>query len=447
MQLTLYPNNELRARVTAAPLSRRIDDNRPTPEAESLNLSIVENLRSDCPTDFFRPEKNVSDRPGYGFAPKPRAFSLYARRKIVRTGALLGLGEARPRTLFLTGTLPGGTEAAMKALSDYSSWAVHELLTHIPRLWGGSAIECRFIWVWEWQERGALHWHCVLECPSDDAARAVSVGFRALWVRVIEGVGRKASVDMAERLEGGTWADCPEVWRVEVEPSRKNPARYLAKYLSKAKQPKGSDRFYPPTRWYGASRSLHIELRDKTLVSSTSFKSGVPDYRVDGEIDLGLIERLFGFSHLSRQFPDRVRDGFTFVFYIREEHVAEVRGIMKEYYDNDSVTNSSKEILKVLCPWGLIYVADRSYLCERFLGELGEFYSCLFEAWRSSGEVDPLELSIMENHAKDFLVRCGVKVPSQGALSDSVPLTGRESDKLGSSVPPSDGIDQASLFP
>lgn len=116
---------------------------------------------------------------------------------------------------------------------------------------------------------------------------------------------------------------------MRAEWSRKNPSRYLAKYISRLKPKAAICLNYPPSRWYGVSRSLHSELREKTVVALTSDVTGVPDYRLGGDYDIELIERLFSLSHTTRHFPDKVRDGYTFVFYLNDVDRTFVENLMK----------------------------------------------------------------------------------------------------------------------
>ena len=152
MLVTLYPNNELRIRLMATPLrSRHCSSGRRNfpAEAESLSLSIDENLRSESLRDSF----DIPPPPprGYGTSPIGVDFSVRARRTIARAGGCFGSLGGRESTVFLTGTIPGGTQDAFRAVSDWSAWIVHELMTHLPRLGGLAGHEYQFVWVWEWQ--------------------------------------------------------------------------------------------------------------------------------------------------------------------------------------------------------------------------------------------------------------------------------------------------------
>lgn len=316
MLITLYPNSELRVRIPSPPCAKHKGDS-DVLGAGPPSLSIVSKLRSEIESPFKAAPVPPEFRPGYGGAPRPTAFGPRARRTIARSGGLIGQGDRRKNTLFLTGTIPGGMDEAFRALSDYSAWAIHELLTHLPRIGGVLASECQWIWVWEFQQRGALHFHCVFEAPCREAAFRIHEGFKRLWIRILESIGRKAGIDMAEREQGGTHAGNYKIWRTRSEWARKNPSRYLAKYCAKANRNIDSGRFFPPTRWYGISRKLITALKSETKQIDTAKIHTRPTFRIQ-ELDVELLERCFEKSNGVTHFPDKFKDGYTFVFYFPE---------------------------------------------------------------------------------------------------------------------------------
>jgi hypothetical protein len=447
MQLTLYPNSELRARVTAPPLNRRggVSD---VGMAGASILSIVEKLRSESESPFKAPRDLSPVRVGYGRKPRLTEFSLYGRRKIVRSGGLVGLGDRRQSTLFLTGTLPGGTNEALTAISEYSAWIVHELLTHIPRIAGVSVNDCKVIWVWEWQRRGALHLHAICEFPSRAEAQRVYDGFKGLWIRVLETVGRKSGCDIAARADFGSHSGRYDQWRTRAEWARKNPSRYLAKYVSKANKSTKFCENFPPTRWYGLSRHLHFLLRENTVFASTSDVTNIPDHRLGGDFDLELIELLFQKSHTTRKFSDKVRDGFTFVFYLREEELPEVRrllsfikegGRMRVVREKEGSSRTSYRYLEVIPG----YLRANS----QFLASIGEYACDLLEIWYDGGEIPDFELVFLNNFAEYCLTSSGVLDRVKPPERSGAGLTGQSVGKMESVPAPYGEYEQSSLFP
>lgn len=325
MLVTVYPNNEVRARIPAPVPRERRDRGRVLP----YNLSIVKNLR--LPQELRDAEKTApvqTARRGYGGSPEPIPFSLYARRQLARCGGVFA-PASEGRLVFLTGTLPGSTDEAMKALSDWSAWAVHELMTVIPRLAGSRASELRWEWVWEWQQRGALHWHAAIELPTAEAAQSVIAQFRPLWIRVIKGIGRKAGVDMAARHYGGTWEGQEHKWNIFSQLAYASPSNYLAKYLGKDDSKGGSAKGYYPSRWYGCSRRLLLECREKTEVFSTHKYRPKTAHEVTVK-DAELLGTIQGGASTVRAFCDKYRTGFTLVTYGDDSYVQTVRNLLKE---------------------------------------------------------------------------------------------------------------------
>ena len=447
MQLTLYPNSELRARITAPPLVRRGGASG-VRMAESPVLSIVEKLRSESESPFKSPSDRSPVRPGYGRKPRLTEFSLYGRRKIVRAGALIGLEDKRESTLFLTGTLPGGTDEALTAISEYSSWVVHELLTHLPRIARVGVNDCKFLWVWEWQKRGALHLHAVCEFPTREASERVHDGFKDLWIRVLETVGRKSGCDIAARRDVGTHAGDYDVWRTRSEWARKNPSRYLAKYLAKTKKSAKFCEDYPPTRWYGISRALHSLLREKTVYAMTSSVTGIPDHRLGGDYDLALIEKLFQKSHLTRQFPDKIRDGYTFVFYLRDEEVSAVKDLLLSINEDQSMRIAREKMEAPKASYEYLEVIPR-YLRtnSQFLASIGEYARDLLEVWYDGGEIPGFELVFLNNFAEYCLVSAGVLDRITPPKRSGVGLMGQSVGRMESLPAPFMENEQQSLFP
>lgn len=447
MLIVHYPNNEVRVRIPAVPLKSRQGQGESPVRVSSSCLSIVAKLRSET-EDPFRPIRSREGlRVGYGAKPRLTEFGPRARRKIARTGGLLSGEDSRKRTVFLTGTLPGGTEEALSAISCHSGWIVHELLTHIPRMAGVRAADCRFIWVWEWQERGALHWHGVFQFPSRRAAGMVFEGFVPLWIRILESVGRRAGIDIAARLHGGTNADDHSIWKNRAEWARKNPSRYLAKYVSKANKGGVFCENFPPSRWYGVSRSLHRELREAISFVTTSSITGMPEHKVSETVDLPIIERLFGWANSTRQFSDKVRDGYTFVFYVPDDKTDLVLGLIRE------VKNSQRKIAMAAISnfehrfHYLSKVQGYPVLMERFLNDCGKRLREVFELCREGQECDFEDLVLLDKTAYQVLLFAGLASQVNSPKGAKRELTGQNADTLESGQPPNPECVQNSLIP
>lgn len=448
MLLTLYPNSELRVRVPPPPLVKRRRSGSGTWSLPSDSfLTIAAKLRQVVPEDFFSAErKREGPRPGYGGLPRPVQFGPRARRKIVRCGALLGRLGRSSRVLFLTGTLPGSTTEAVSALARQSAWVVHQLLRTIPRAGRFRSSDARWIWVWEYQKRGALHWHCVLECPDYLSSLRVRRAFHGLWCSALRGVARRECTDIAARADGGTWRCDDAVWQARAEVARKRPDRYLAKYLSKGTTCLDAKGF-PPTRWYGVSRSLHRLLPEHIRYVDTASRRSEPGHQLT-EADISILTRLFSVASRVVSFMDKVRSGHTFVIYwdgvMAEKQIKRVLGRLTVVQPVNS--DKTKASPQLWC-YALEYFEDRAFLYERLYGGLSEYYQDLLGRYYRGESVPSTEVFFLEQAARRELeLACG-KYRGNPRQSDSVGLPGQSASKIEPGDAPNDGNDQASLFP
>lgn len=253
MLLQLYPNSEIRLLQGSGNNPYRIDERRDS--------------------RGHRPPLVIPSQPSQ---PKPLKDSRrhplrnQARHKILHLGGLFDHAD-KSRQLFLTGTLPGSTDASLEAFTALAPYVSKLVQTYLPRTLGVSANELRYLWVWELQKRGALHLHVAIELPSVDMARELKAAWHGIWVQVLRAAQEKTGSDLFERRYGGSWRTRPDVWRTDAGFVRKSIGRYISKYQGKGS--KGEERYYPP-RWYGASSRLRRELKEFLAdnVMSESFR-------------------------------------------------------------------------------------------------------------------------------------------------------------------------------
>lgn len=190
---------------------------------------------------------------------KPRlSLSRYGRRQILRAGSCFDSGEETER-LLLTGTLPGTGNRAHRALSENSSYASKTLTNWLNRRSPG----CKWIYTWEFQGRGALHIHCVVEVPLS-VARYIKRFFKDEWNRILRAICRKSGVDLYAKTK--TYSHTDKTTQADVTVCTREPSRYISKYISKqGSHAKAFGRF-PPKTWYQISRSLLRVLRDRTQI-------------------------------------------------------------------------------------------------------------------------------------------------------------------------------------
>lgn len=251
-----FPNNEIR--VTMAPVSGGRDpftqDDDSTPEPNVSHDTFDSENNESPPLSLGSNSKTERSSAGYGALPKkPTRFGLNAKRQLLRCGGALEQSAPTEEVLFLTGTLPGSTEDAFRAIAAYSGYIVNGL-----KAWISTYVPGKYdFYVWEYQKRGALHLHYAVHVPDELHRNHILAAFRDWWITILHRVGEMAGCDMFRKNSGHTWLSDLSKVRAVAEVCKKSVARYLAKYLSKSAAPtRGSARFFTPSRWWGTSRPL-----------------------------------------------------------------------------------------------------------------------------------------------------------------------------------------------
>jgi len=219
-----------------------------------------------------RGSKGGCDRPGYGGQSNVSGFTLYGRRQLLRAGGALDKSVDSPEdVIFLTGTLPGSTYAAKKAIANWSAYAVQ-----LVQWWLGKRSSSKLaIYCWEFQKRGALHLHYAIACPDKTAAEYIVSNWKAQWTRVIDAIGKKSGVDMWRKNANYTHAGDKSVLQADAQYCKKSIANYLAKYVSKSQQQYESNHWKEckPSRYWGVSRPLNAILKQMTTTQEVSLGS------------------------------------------------------------------------------------------------------------------------------------------------------------------------------
>jgi hypothetical protein len=207
------------------------------------------------------------------------------------------LMQAPKEAIFLTGTLPGSTPAAMRAMADYSAYAVNALKAWISKRHRAT----HSFYVWELQKRGALHLHYCLWVPDPVTRESICSGFKGEWARILDSIGAKSGIDMWARKEGGTHAGNQEVLQAYAQEVRKSVAAYMAGYCTgKAKHAADADSPYFPTRWWGVSRPLLKATRDSTIekeVEIESYQNANRMYSILFEDHFVDIQKHYSYNH------------------------------------------------------------------------------------------------------------------------------------------------------
>lgn len=216
---------------------------------------------------------------GFGRVARTTRFGKAAKALVRDAGALLD-SQGRDRCSFLTGTLPGSTAGAVEALAAWSGWVVQTVKQWIRDTAGGA----RCFGVWEYQKRGALHLHLVVQAETEEEARLIRQKWKDRWIRILGSVGKRSGVDLFERACGGSWAS--EKWRTRTDAQKveKSVGCYLSKYLSKGGDTTRGASVFPPSRWWFCDRALLTQVQELRQVQEVRL--------LQGTMALALFERL-----------------------------------------------------------------------------------------------------------------------------------------------------------
>lgn len=247
MQIQLYPNSEVRLVWGAGHVPVRADEKRSHAGSREIDYGASGPL--DIPPQ--------PSQQGLRKARRRHPLSNQARHKILHHGGLFS-DENKDRQVFLTGTLPGSTEEAMLEMTRLAPMVIKVVQTYLPRRLGLKGTELDYIWVWELQKRGALHFHAIVELPWQEKADSLVSEWHDIWCDCLELADRKSGTDIFERWYGGTHAGNRSIWQSRAEICKKSVSRYLSKYQSKGS--KGKEKYYPP-RWYGLSSSIRARMK------------------------------------------------------------------------------------------------------------------------------------------------------------------------------------------
>lgn len=246
----MRPSGEVRLRLV--PLDT------PKSNAPGANLSIATNSKAAA---------KGTEPAGFGIAARGvRSFTPYARAKVRDCAAVL---EAKYGTecWFITLTLPGSTDSALRACAAWSAY----LMERVRQYLRDAGFPNDVVAVWELQKRGALHMHVVIPRIFSQAACPVPYGLHNAWCAMLARVSEACGVDLFQRKTGGTWKDRWDIVRSDMQKTSKSVARYLSKYISKGTARCAQKLGFYPTRWWSTSKQLSADTSERTrlVVSPT----------------------------------------------------------------------------------------------------------------------------------------------------------------------------------
>lgn len=209
--------------------------------------------------------KSGAPRHGYGSISKRNIFGRAARKTVRCAGAVID-ELPRENTVFLTGTLPGSTDAACAALAAWSGWVVATILQWLRDY----APNSKVFGVWEYQKRGALHVHFVVACAESRQASFLLRSWKCRWIRILDSLVMRSSTDVYGRAQGGTHSGHKYRTRTDAQRVLKSVGCYLAKYLSKGNANKRRRCNYPPSRWFFCTRAVRQIIAAKERLVEVS---------------------------------------------------------------------------------------------------------------------------------------------------------------------------------
>lgn len=197
----------------------------------------------------------------FGEKQRPKAFTKTARHRLLEAGAAIDLLGLKKSSSLLTLTLPGGTPEAKQALANWSGWIVDRQTQYLRR--HPVLKNCYWFFVWEWQDRGALHQHWCVSAPTYELAQEASFKLKDAWYQCLKEIGIRENIDMFMK-EGRrrTWKSKPHKWIWNEQQVKKSVGSYFAKYASKEyaftgkKGDVGNRKCYFPSRWFGSSSNI-----------------------------------------------------------------------------------------------------------------------------------------------------------------------------------------------
>lgn len=169
--------------------------------------------RLDLRNEFQQRSLKVKNKGGWGFLPKPTKFGKNARHRLLEAGAIMD-SLCGKNVCEVTCTIPGSTRAAFRTIAKYSGWIMNRITQIVRR----SKHNPAWFYVWELQERGALHLHFAIGASTlhDAVQLAEQIEFR--WFELLLELRDKTDVDCFDTGRGWSWRNSPKNWKSHVLP-------------------------------------------------------------------------------------------------------------------------------------------------------------------------------------------------------------------------------------
>lgn len=268
----------------------------------------VYSLSDDCP-----PTPKV--KAGWGLLGTKQFMSAKSCRNLRERMVATELEYGKSGCFFVTLTIPSDDPRAFEGLARFSSYAVNRI-----SVWLSDFMESEFsrVGVWEYQKRGALHYHFLL---GSDCIHAMSTmyffhHFSKLWMNILESIEGEFECNMFRKngktrdktrlmLYGDLGQRFCNVQRVE-----KSVSAYLSSYLSESNHDSKSKKnglrksFFPISTWTQWNRKA-TELFNKYSLeySQAIWAKNYDDWTDLKNILLACIEKAENTAQLERSNP------------------------------------------------------------------------------------------------------------------------------------------------
>lgn len=190
---------------------------------------------------------------------RPRCLTRYAAH-IVREGCAVVESAYGKKAFFVTLTLPGRSEDAIRVFAEESTSILNRFMQRLRNLFCCHKIELDAVGVWEPHADGTLHFHLCIGVKDEKVKVFLRRHIRRLWRKVLLTQSKKSGVDLFERKNGATWKDDPSKPVVQFAKVKKTVGAYMGRYLSKHARVAERLDFTPPARWWYLSDALREKL-------------------------------------------------------------------------------------------------------------------------------------------------------------------------------------------
>lgn len=210
--------------------------------------------------EIFR-MRQVRQRPGYGALPRRRKFSAYAVTAI-KEHSFVATQRYGLSGVFLTGTIPGSLTSIPRVVAEHSGYLMGLIRQWLRDRFGSNHAVCA---VWELQSRGMLHIHICVQSDQKGQLQGLIEDWYRYWHKLLSDVSRSSGIDLFAKTTEWSWKNEDLDHLADAGWLRKEPARYLAKYLSKSSRTDATATEHHPSRWWSVDRATHNEAIQRRI--------------------------------------------------------------------------------------------------------------------------------------------------------------------------------------